>query len=393
MVSSRVHPGETPGSFVFNGFLNFILNESDDRARQLRAQFVFKLIPLLNPDGVARGHYRTDTRGVNLNRVYLNPSFDLHPSIYAAKSLLVYHHIKNRLQRPKDVNMPVNSALPETPTSASTSDAAAANNCWASVVNKDASMAELDKLFENVSRPKMNSSSRSDFGPVVQPAAVTTRNEQLSTITNALTFPPYEDVMLLPPTMLAIQNKYSESTFGATFRNDLTNTLTRRNNLGSIDDDEIASGGECENFDEIVEHYRGNEGSDDDDIEGGGTADNGAVYAPHLCDARLKLISPQESGIACYVDLHGHASKKGCFIYGNHIEDETTQVENVLFPKLVALNSAHFDFMACNFTERNMFMKDKRDGQSKEGAGRVAMYTTLGIVHRFVCVNFLTLCI
>lgn len=88
-VSARVHPGETPSSFVLNGFLEFILKEDDIRAQKLREKFVFMMVPMLNPDGVFRGHYRTDSRGVNLNRVYLETDPEAHPTILATKNLLL----------------------------------------------------------------------------------------------------------------------------------------------------------------------------------------------------------------------------------------------------------------------------------------------------------------
>ena len=61
-LTARVHPGETPASYVLNGILNFILNEKSEQAKILRDRFVFKVIPILNPDGVYRGYYRHDTK-------------------------------------------------------------------------------------------------------------------------------------------------------------------------------------------------------------------------------------------------------------------------------------------------------------------------------------------
>jgi murein tripeptide amidase MpaA len=88
-MSARVHPGETPSSFVMNGLIKYLLSK-DEQANILRQNYVFKLIPMLNPDGVARGFYRTDTRGTNLNRFYLKPSLKFHPTIYAARYLYLY---------------------------------------------------------------------------------------------------------------------------------------------------------------------------------------------------------------------------------------------------------------------------------------------------------------
>lgn len=52
--------------------------------------YVFKIIPLLNPDGVYNGYYRSDVLGHNLNRVYLSPKRETQPSIYAVRKLIRY---------------------------------------------------------------------------------------------------------------------------------------------------------------------------------------------------------------------------------------------------------------------------------------------------------------
>jgi hypothetical protein len=71
--------------------------------------------------------------------------------------------------------------------------------------------------------------------------------------------------------------------------------------------------------------------------------------------------------------LHAHASKKGCFMFGNHLYGEQ-QLQNMLLPKLVSMNSLNFDFVECSFSEKMMNVKDKKDGLSREGSGRVSIY-------------------
>lgn len=172
-ISSRVHPGETPASFTFHSFLKFLISKDDPRSKMLREKFVFILVPMLNPDGVYRGHYRLDTHGLNLNRHYIDPTVDEHPSIFAVKEII----------------------------------------------------------------KKLNESKR----------------------------------------------------------------------------------------------------------------------------------------LFLYCDIHAHAGKKGCFVYGNKLELRQ-QIDSMLFAKLLSINSEYFEFAACNFSETNTKLKDKKDGVDKEGAGRVALY-------------------
>lgn len=90
-LTARVHPGETISSYILDGFIDYLVS-ADKGAALLRSLFVFKIIPMLNPDGVYRGHYRGDADGVNLNRAYQNATPDLYPTIWATKHYISTLH-------------------------------------------------------------------------------------------------------------------------------------------------------------------------------------------------------------------------------------------------------------------------------------------------------------
>jgi len=54
----------------------------------LRDMFVFKVIPMLNPDGVIVGNYRCSLAGRDLNRNYKSQLTDSYPTIMSAKSMI-----------------------------------------------------------------------------------------------------------------------------------------------------------------------------------------------------------------------------------------------------------------------------------------------------------------
>ena len=86
--SSRVMcTGETQASWMMKGILDFLTGDSP-QARLLRSLFVFKIVPMLNPDGVFYGNNRCSLAGVDLNRQWKKPSRTLHPTIYYTKSMI-----------------------------------------------------------------------------------------------------------------------------------------------------------------------------------------------------------------------------------------------------------------------------------------------------------------
>ena len=60
---ARVSAGATQSNHVMDVLLGLLTNPNDGLAKILRRNYVFVLIPMVNPDGVSRGHSRLDALG------------------------------------------------------------------------------------------------------------------------------------------------------------------------------------------------------------------------------------------------------------------------------------------------------------------------------------------
>jgi len=66
-VIARQHAFEAGGSWACEGLVRFLLSD-DPQAREARQRMVFRICPMMNPDGVALGNTRFNASGVDLNR-------------------------------------------------------------------------------------------------------------------------------------------------------------------------------------------------------------------------------------------------------------------------------------------------------------------------------------
>lgn len=82
--TARAHPGETVASYVLEGAVSFLIQKKSKRAAFLRDNFIFKIVPMLNADGVINGNQRSCLNGLDFNRQWQTPSAQA-PEIAAAK--------------------------------------------------------------------------------------------------------------------------------------------------------------------------------------------------------------------------------------------------------------------------------------------------------------------
>lgn len=78
IIAARTHPGETNSSFAMEGLIQTLFAKNDF-GLELRKNFSWLLLPMVNPDGVICGFYRPSLSGDDLNRVWTKPDPLMHP--------------------------------------------------------------------------------------------------------------------------------------------------------------------------------------------------------------------------------------------------------------------------------------------------------------------------
>jgi hypothetical protein len=87
VLTARVHPSETSASWMIQGLVDELLGPSEAACR-LRERFAFRIVPMLNPDGVRFGKTRHSLARVDLNRQYNSDRPAEHPTIFHLKRMM-----------------------------------------------------------------------------------------------------------------------------------------------------------------------------------------------------------------------------------------------------------------------------------------------------------------
>ncbi|XP_055322392.1 cytosolic carboxypeptidase-like protein 5 isoform X2 [Sitodiplosis mosellana] len=491
-ISSRVHPGETPASFILNGFLKMILDRKNRYATILRKMYVFKIIPLLNPDGVYNGHYRSDVLGHNLNRVYLAPKKETQPPIFAVRKLIRYYHNEKDIDDESlpttanaennnesvDINVTNETAAEidvpnleldiassgfeetdtDTPERESSEEKTRSNNVLTEINIEAKNNRNIEKI---VSMPPSNSSTPSIS--LTQSPTTETELESKPSCSTESTSAPSSAEETAPNTIPTVKVRKVNSTLKTGVNSSKSyiakptissipkvnsteastsnvevlkvkklslrpSSITNQSSfmapasLSGRDSGSDASGRyssstfESARSEKKKEPLKSNTGNNNHKLNrklskndsdtlvapmSGGVSSRSPkrssllrkfMHAPtpaninissDFCKDSNQAKCDEQSNMFLYIDLHGHASKKGVFMYGNYLPKIAESVECMLLPRLMSMNSHHFHFDACVFSERNMYHKGKRDGLSKEGSGRVAIYKMIGLIKSY----------
>ncbi|WP_438464968.1 M14 family metallopeptidase [Marinomonas sp. PE14-40] len=107
-IIGRQHPGETMAQWFIEGLLERLFDESHPISRALLNQCRFYVVPNMNPDGGVLGNLRVNSKGVNLNREWMQPSEELSPEVLAVQAKMAEVGVDLFLDIHGDEELPVN---------------------------------------------------------------------------------------------------------------------------------------------------------------------------------------------------------------------------------------------------------------------------------------------
>jgi hypothetical protein len=86
-VMARSHSSDTASSFIVQGLIDFLVS-SHTVAKALRKNVIFRIAPVMNPDGVFLGNTRGNLLGQDLNRHWHDADQNLHPTVFAMREAI-----------------------------------------------------------------------------------------------------------------------------------------------------------------------------------------------------------------------------------------------------------------------------------------------------------------
>lgn len=86
-IHAGIHPSETTSYFTVEGFVAW-LRSNDPQAAVLLDHALIELLPMVNPDGVFLGNYRTTANSVNLENEWASPYTSTQPEIVALRTAI-----------------------------------------------------------------------------------------------------------------------------------------------------------------------------------------------------------------------------------------------------------------------------------------------------------------
>lgn len=94
-ILGRQHPVETTSSYMIEGIINYLLGSmaSASETDCFYQNYIFKIVPMVNPDGVIHGNTRAELTGIDPNRAWKKTHKAITP---------VIHYLKKEILKTKD---------------------------------------------------------------------------------------------------------------------------------------------------------------------------------------------------------------------------------------------------------------------------------------------------